>query len=229
MSNTEIELPRSTRRRKDAIFEELARIGKATASPKRLELLDLLAQAPRTVEALAEQANLTIANASQHLQVLRGARLVDTEKRGLFVTYRLAEGVTEFYVGFRRLGEARNAEVHLAARALLAERGAVETVDAEALLARAMSGEVTVIDVRPIEEFLAGHLPTARSLPIGELRARLHELPRDRAVVAYCRGPYCVFAMDAVRVLREAGIVAHRLEQGPPEWRVSGVTLEVGA
>jgi rhodanese-related sulfurtransferase len=217
------------RRFKDSIFEEFARIGKATASPKRLELLDLLAQAPRTVEALAEQANLTIANASQHLQVLRGARLVEAEKRGLFVTYRLAEGVLAFHVALRHLGEARYAEVHATTRALVTERGSVEAVDAEALLARALSGEVTVLDVRPVEEFAAGHLPTARSIPIHELRARIEELPRDSEVVAYCRGPYCVFAVDAVRILRDEGFVAHRLEQGPPDWRAAGLGLAVGA
>ncbi len=214
---------------KDAIFEEFSRIGKATSNPKRLELLDLLAQAPRTVEALAEQANLSVANASQHLQVLRGARLVEAEKRGLFVTYRLAEGVLAFQLALRRLGESRYAEVQAASRALLTERDALEKVDADALLARALAGEVTVLDVRPVEEFAAAHLPTARSLPMRELRARLDELPRDREVVAYCRGPYCVFAVDAVRILREAGFVAHRLEQGPPEWRAAGIELAAGA
>jgi rhodanese-related sulfurtransferase/DNA-binding transcriptional ArsR family regulator len=216
------------RRFKDAIFGEFARVGRATASPKRLEILDLLAQAPRAVEAIAEQTGLTLANASRHLQVLRGARLVEAEKQGRFVTYRLAEGVLAFYVALRHLGEARYAAVHATTRAFLADRDALEAVDAQALLDRALSGEVTVLDVRPPEEFNAGHLPNARSMPIRELRARLGELPRDREVVAYCRGPYCVYAIDAVHQLREAGFVAHRLEQGPPEWRAAGIPLAEG-
>ena len=218
----------SARRFKDTVFEQFARIGKAVASPKRLELLDILAQAPRTVEALAEQAHLSLPNASQHLQVLRAARLVEAEKAGLYVTYRLAEGTAELYLALRRLGENRYLEVEAASRAFLTERGAMEGVDAQRLLARALSGEVTVLDVRPVEEFAAGHLPSARSMPLRELRARLGELPRDREVVAYCRGPYCVYAIDAVQLLREEGFVAHRLEQGPPEWRAAGLPLTEG-
>lgn len=221
--------PRTPARRfKDTVFEHLARVGKAVSSPRRLELLDVLAQAPRTVEVLAEQTGLTVANASQHLQVLRAARLVEAEKDGLFVTYRLAEGADALYLGLRRLGEARYAEVEAASRAFLAERGALEPVDGPRLLARALQGEVTVLDVRPPEEFAAGHLPTARSVPLRALRAALADLPRDRAVVAYCRGPYCVLAVEAVRLLRAEGFDAHRLDQGPPDWRAAGVPLVTG-
>lgn len=216
------------RRFKDEVFEQFARIGKAVASPKRIELLDVLAQGPRTVEVLAAEAGLSVANASQHLQVLRGARLIEAEKAGLHVTYRLAEGVEGFYLGLRGLAESRLPEVEATRRAFLAERGALEAVDAEALLARALAGEVTVLDVRPAEEFRAGHLPHARSVPLPELEAALAELPPGREVVAYCRGPYCVYAVEAVRRLRERGFVAHRLSAGPPQWRAAGVPLETG-
>lgn len=220
---------RPSRRFKDDVFEQFARIGKAVASPKRLELLDILCQGPRTVEVLADHAGLSVANASQHLQVLRAARLIEAEKSGLFVTYRLAEGVEGFYLGIRNLAEARLAEVEATTRAYLEERGAMESVDSEELLQRALSGDVTVLDVRPPEEYRAGHLPNARSVPLSELRARLGELPKDREVVAYCRGPYCVLAIEAVRVLREQGFTAVRLDTGPPDWRAAGVPVEASS
>lgn len=219
----------SSRRYKDAIYEHRARIGKALASPKRLELLDLLSQCPRTVEALAEAADLSLANASQHLQVLRAARLVEAERRGLYVTCRLADdAVSDLVVWLRQLAEARLAEIEATTRAFLEARGAMETVDAAELLRRALAGDVLVLDVRPPEEYAAGHLPHARSMPLAELERRLKDLPRDREVVAYCRGPTCVFAIEAVRLLRERGFVAHRLEQGPPDWRAAGLALETG-
>lgn len=220
---------RPSRRFKDDVFEQFARIGEAVASPKRLELLDILCQGPRTVEVLADHAGLSVANASQHLQVLRAARLIEAEKSGLFVTYRLAEGVEGFYLGIRNLAEARLAEVEATTRAYLEERGAMESVDSEELLQRALSGDVTVLDVRPPEEYRAGHLPNARSVPLSELRARLGELPKDREVVAYCRGPYCVLAIEAVRVLREQGFTAVRLDTGPPDWRAAGVPVEASS
>jgi rhodanese-related sulfurtransferase len=215
----------SSRIFKDTVFEQFARIGKAISSPKRLELLDILCQGPRTVEVLADHAGLSLANASQHLQVLRAARLLDTEKHGVFVTYRLAPGVDSFYLRLRGLAESRLAEVEATTRTFLAERGGMETVDAAELLRRAIAGEVTVLDVRPPEEYQAGHLPNARSIPLAELRDRLAELPLGRGVVAYCRGPYCVLALEAVRTLREHGFVAHRLDQGPPDWRAAGISL----
>lgn len=211
------------RRFKDSIYEQFARLGKAISAPKRLELLDLLCQGPRTVEALAEQAAMSVANASQHLQVLRAARLVEAEKKGLFVEYRLADDeVCTFFFALRGLAESRLAEVDQVARAYLERRGAMEAVEGEELLRRVKRGEVTVLDVRPLEEYRAGHIRGALSIPVGELKARLREVPKDREVVAYCRGPYCVMAIDAVELLRKKGFTAHRMEQGVVDWRARG-------
>lgn len=215
-----------SRQFKDDVFDQFARIGKALASPKRLELIDILCQGPRTVEVLAGHASLSLANASQHLHVLRAARLIEAEKRGLYVTYQLADGVEGLYLSVRHLAESRLAEVNATTRAFLEDRGAMDPVSSADLLQRALSGEVTVLDVRPPEEYRAGHLPNARSIPLAELRSRLGELPRDREVVAYCRGPYCVLAIEAVRVLRAEGFHAVRLETGPPDWRALGLPLE---
>jgi rhodanese-related sulfurtransferase len=215
------------RRFKDAIYEQLARLGKATAAPKRLELLDLLCQGPRTVEALADQAALSAANASQHLQVLRAARLVEAEKKGLYVEYRLADDeVCRFFVALRSLAEARLAEVDQVTREYFEARGEMEEVAGNELLRRVKAGEVTVLDVRPVEEYRAGHLPGALSIPVGELKARLKELPKQREVVAYCRGPYCVMAIEAVELLRKKGYRAHRMEQGVADWRARGWRVE---
>lgn len=212
---------------KDGIYEQFARIGKAVASPQRLELLDLLSQGSRTVEALAKQAALPIANASQHLQVLRAARLVTADKKGLYVEYRLAdEDVSRFFLALRGLAESRLAEVAEVARGYLQDQGAMEPVTADELVRRVRSGEVTVIDVRPIEEYRAGHLPGALSIPLEELQARLAELPKEREVVAYCRGPYCVMAVEAVALLRDRGFRAHRMEHGVADWRARGWRVE---
>ena len=215
------------RRFKDAIYEQLARLGKAVAAPKRLELLDLLCQGPRTVEVLADQASLSVANTSQHLQVLRAARLVEAEKQGLHVEYRLAgEDVCEFFLALRNLAEGRLAEIELVTREYLGRRDAMETVAGVELLRRVKSGEVTVLDVRPSEEYRAGHIPGAVSIPLGELKARFKELPKNREVVAYCRGPYCVFAIEAVELLRKKGFAAHRMQQGVLDWRSGGGRVE---
>lgn len=219
------------RRFKDALYEQLARLGKAISAPKRLELLELLAQGPRTVEALAREADLSVANASKHLQVLRAARLVEAEKRGLYVEVRLAGAeVGPFLLSLRGLAEARLAELERLARDYFEKPEAAEAVSAGELLRRVRAGEVTVLDVRPHEEFRAGHLPGALSVPLPELKRRLSELPRERAVVAYCRGPYCVMAVEAVTLLRRRGFTAHRLEQGVVEWRARGgrVVVETG-
>jgi len=219
----------SHRRFKDAIYGQFARIGKAVSAPKRLELVDLLCQAPRTVEALAEQAAISIANASQHLQILRAARLVDAERKGLYVEYRLAdEEVCRFFRALRALSEARLAEVERVARAYFEERGALEAVPGDELLRRAKSGEVTVLDVRPPEEYRAGHIPGALSIPLPELKKRLADLPRNREIVAYCRGPYCVLAIEAVELLKKKGFRAHRIEQGVAAWRARGWRVETG-
>jgi len=217
----------SARQFKDDVYEQFARVGKAVSAPKRLELLDLLSQSPRTVEALAEQAGISVANASQHLQILRGARLVDAEKHGLHVEYRLSdEQVARFFHALRGLAESRLAEVRHVAGTYFEQRGAMETVHGEELLRRVREGEVTVIDVRPREEYRAGHIPGALSVPLAELKKRLAELPRKREVVAYCRGPYCVFAVEAVALLRKNGFRAHRLEQGVVDWRARGWRVE---
>jgi rhodanese-related sulfurtransferase/DNA-binding MarR family transcriptional regulator len=219
----------SPRRFKDAAYEQLARIGKALAAPKRLELLDLLCQGPRTVEALAELAALSVANASQHLKVLRAARLVEADKRGLYVEYRLADAaVCELFVSLRSLADSRLAEVSQITRDFFAARDALEPVPTDELVRRVREGAVTVLDVRPSLEFEAGHIPGALSIPVAELAARLDELPAGRAVVAYCRGPYCVMALDAVAKLRAAGREAHRLELGVGEWRARGHRVERG-
>jgi rhodanese-related sulfurtransferase/DNA-binding transcriptional ArsR family regulator len=208
---------------KDSVYEQFSRVGKAVSAPKRLELLELLCQGPRTVEALAGQAALSVANASRHLQVLRGAGLVESEKRGLYVEYRLAdEQVGRFYFALRGLAESRLAELEKVTRAFFEQRDGLEAVPGEELLRRVKQGEVTILDVRPAEEYRAGHIPGALSIPVAEIKARLDELPRDRDVVAYCRGPYCVMAVEAVEILRRKGIRAHRLEQGVLEWRARG-------
>lgn len=222
-------MPAHARKFKDSIYEQFARIGKAVSAPKRVELLDLLCQGPRTVEALAGQAALSVANASRHLQVLRGAGLVAGEKRGLYVEYRLAdEQVGRFYFALRSLAEARLADIERLSREFLEPRGDLEAVPGEELLRRVRSGEVTVLDVRPVEEYRAGHIPGALSIPVAELKDRLDELPKDREVVAYCRGPYCMMALEAVELLRRRGVRAHRLEPGVLDWRARGWRIETG-
>jgi rhodanese-related sulfurtransferase len=214
---------------KTAIYEQIARIGKATSCPGRLELLDLLSQGPRTVEALASQIGQSVANTSHHLQVLRGARLVEAEKAGVYVTYRLSDfQVADFVLQLRSLAHARLAELERVSQEYLERRGAMEAVSDDELLRRVRAGEVTVIDVRPSEEYEAGHIPKAISVPLADLRKRLRELPKGREIVAYCRGPYCVMALDAVDLLREKGFQAHRMELGVVEWRARGGRVAVG-
>jgi len=208
---------------KDSIYEQFARIGKAVSSPKRLELLDLICQSEKTVEVLAREAGLTVANASQHLQILRTARLVETRKEGLFVHYRLADQeVCEFFRSMRVLAESRLAEVERITRRFLEGKEGMEPVDREKLLARVRDGAVTVLDVRPAEEYRAGHIPGAISVQLKELEHRLSELPRDQEIVAYCRGPYCVLSIQAVEFLRSHGFQAVRLEDGVLDWRAMG-------
>jgi rhodanese-related sulfurtransferase len=212
---------------KTAVYEHIARIGQAASSPSRLELLDLLAQGPRTVEALAQQTGQSVATTSHHLQVLRRARLVDAEKAGLYVTYRLADArVGAFVLDLRHLAESRLAEIRQITHQFLDARGALEPVGNDELVRRVRSGDVTLIDVRPGEEYAAGHIPGAISMPLPDLPKRLKELQKRRDVVAYCRGPYCVMALDAVDFLRRKGFRAHRLEHGIPEWRALGWRVE---
>lgn len=214
---------------KDAIYEQLARIGKALSSAKRLELLDLLAQGPRTVESLAQESAMAVANTSQHLRALRTARLIDSHKKGLYVTYRLAEPeIACFLRSFRLLAERRIAEIERITQDFMEEPISLEPVDHQDFLRRVQTGTVTALDVRPREEYLAGHIPGALSIPLAELHQRLQELPKDQAIVAYCRGPYCVLALQAVELLKEHGLDAVRLEDGIPDWRARGLPVAVG-
>lgn len=205
---------------KQTLFEAIALMGKAFASPRRLELLDLLAQAPRGVEELARESGQSTANASQHLQALHAAGMVTRRREGTRVRYSLAgEEVLRLWLALRDASAARLAEVERAAHDYLGED--VETIGREELLKRLSSGDAILVDVRPPEEFAAGHIEGARSIPLAELERRLAELPPDREVVAYCRGPFCAYAHEAVRRLNDAGRAARRLEDGWPEWRLA--------
>src|SRR5215210_148013 len=196
-------------------------MGKAFASPRRLELLDLLAQAPRTVDELARASEQSMANASQHLQALHAAGMVTRAREGTSVRYSLAGNeALGVWLALRDASVARLAEVERAAREYLGEE--VEAIGREELIARLRRGDVVLVDVRPSEEFAAGHIEGARSIPLEELEHRLEELPADREVVAYCRGPFCAYAHEAVRQLQAAGRSARRLEDGWPEWRLAG-------
>lgn len=218
------------RRHKDALYEQLARVGKALAAPRRLELLDLLGQAPRTVEALAGQTGMSMANASQHLQILRAAGLVESEKDGLFVTYRLAsDDVGQLSLRLRDLAEKRLAEMERVRKQFFATEDGIDAVGGKELVARVRRGQAILLDVRPTEEFAAAHLSGAISIPHDELKRRLGELPKRREIVAYCRGPYCVFAIEAVKLLRSRGYRATRIEDGVAEWRARGLPIEVTA
>jgi rhodanese-related sulfurtransferase/DNA-binding transcriptional ArsR family regulator len=212
---------------KTALFDEFARVGKALASGRRIELLDVLANGERTVEVLAGEVGLSVANTSQHLQILRQAGLVGSRREGTSVHYRLAApGVFELWRTLRTLAASRLAEVERLAAAYLGDRDELEPVTRQELARRlADGGDLVVLDVRPAAEYAAGHLPGAVSIPVEELRRRLAELPADREIVAYCRGPYCAFAQEAVGLLREEGFAARRLEDGLPEWQAAGLAV----
>lgn len=208
---------------KDAVFEQFARVASGFDSPKRLEIVDLLLQGPRSVEAIAQQTAMSVANTSRHLQVLRVAGLVISTRDAQRIVYRLADpAVAEAYRVLRQLAEARIAEVRQLAGAFFAEVDGATSVGIEELLARVEGGGVTVIDVRPREEFDAGHIPGALSVPLADLATRLTELPANTSIVAYCRGPYCVMSAEAVRQLRAAGFDARRTDAGVEEWRRAG-------
>jgi rhodanese-related sulfurtransferase/DNA-binding HxlR family transcriptional regulator len=210
----------SSREAKDGLFEAIALMGKAFASPVRLELLDLLAQAPRSVEELARLSGQSRANASQHLQALRAAGMVTRTRAGTRVRYALAgDEALRLWLALREASAARLAEVERAAREYLGED--VDSIGREHLLERLARGDVVLVDVRPEPEYEAGHIEGAKSIPLEELERRLAELPPDSEIVAYCRGPYCAFAHEAVRQLRAAGRSARRLEEGWPEWRLA--------
>jgi rhodanese-related sulfurtransferase/predicted transcriptional regulator len=214
-------------RRKQALFESIAVMGKAFASPRRLELLDLLAQGSRTVDQLAKASKQSVANASQHLQALHAAGLVAREREGTHVHYELAgDDVLRLWLGLRDTSAERLAEVERSAREYLGEE--VEAIDRAELLKRLRGRDVVLVDVRPTDEFEYGHIEGAESIPLDELEQRLDELPTDSEVIAYCRGPFCVMAHDAVHRLREAGRSARRLEEGWPEWHLAELE-KVGA
>jgi rhodanese-related sulfurtransferase len=214
---------------KKALYAHLARIGRALSSPQRLEILELLCQAERPVEELARETGLSIANASQHLRVLYEARLVEVRREGRHAYYRLADpSVCQVWQVLLRLGQLRLAEIDRLIRDYFASRDRLEPVEARTLWKRMREGRVVVLDVRPVEEYAAGHIPGARSVPISELRRRLSELPRDAEIVAYCRGPYCVLAAEALEVLRRRGVRARRLKGGFPEWWGAGLPVETG-
>ena len=214
---------------KDALFGEFARIGKAVASGRRLEILDLLAQGERSVEELADQTSQSVANTSQHLQVLKQAQLVEPRREGTFIRYRLAdEKVIRLCVALREVAEAQLADVGRLVNTYLEDRSALQGIDSSELRRRLKQGGTLVLDVRPESEYQAGHIAGARSIPVTELSERLRELPKSKTIVAYCRGPYCVFADAAAAVLSRKGFKALRLEGGYPEWKLEGGAVAQG-
>ena len=213
-----------SRRIKDLLYEQVARIGKAACSPKRLELIELLCQGEKTVDMLARETSISMKLASAHLRELRAARLVETEKQGKNVVYRIANrAVADFWVSIRSLAEDRLVELRLALQQMASHPGEMAPQDRDSLVKLAKKGEVVVLDVRPTNEYTAAHLPFARSIPLEELKNRLAELPAGKTVVAYCRGPYCLMALDAVEYLRQQGFDALRLPEGVAEWGIAPV------
>lgn len=215
---------------KNLLYEQVTRVTRALASPKRLEMIEVLCQGEKTVESLAQSTDLDIRLASSHLKQLKAARLVDSRKDGRYVYYRLADdAVAALWVGLRSVAEGRLAELQNAIRDFVSDPQALAPLDRRTVLARARDGEVIVIDVRPESEYVAAHLPFARSMPLDELKRRLAELPREAQIVAYCRGPFCMFASEAVAFLRAQGYHARRIEDGVAEWRASGMPIERGS
>ncbi len=212
---------------KNHLYEQVARIGKSVASPKRLELIELLCQGEKTVETLAAQAEISVKLASAHLKELRLARLVETRKEGRYVLYRLASmSVADLWVNLRAEAEERLVELQLALASIVEHGDELEGVDRAVILKKARAGDILVLDVRPQEEFAAAHLPHARSLPLDEIKKRLAELSKEVPIVAYCRGPFCLMAKDAVGLLRKKGYRAVHLSDGVAEWRARGLPIE---
>ena len=212
---------------KGDLFEQFARIGKALSSGKRLEMLEFLAQGERSVEQLARLTGLAVANTSQHLQQLRQVGLVTARKEGLYVYYRIAgDGIVRLLAALRAVGEEHVADVDRLVKVFLASKDILEPVPAKELWQRVKQGLVTVLDVRPPEEYAQGHIRGAINVPVTELKKRLHQIPAGQEVVAYCRGPYCLLAYEAVQVLRKKGIKARRLEDGYPEWKSAGLPVD---
>jgi len=214
---------------KDRLYEHFGLIGKALSAPKRLELIDILCQAERTVDVLSKEADMTVANTSRHLQVLRAARLVETRREGHFVYYRLADdSVCSLWSTMRDLAAGRIAEIDLLVEKFFRARDEFEPINRSELLKRVKTAQAVVIDVRPKVEYLAGHIPGALSIPVEELESRLDELPGDIEIVAYCRGPYCVFSLDAVEILRSSGFRAVRFEDAIQDWSSQGLPVALG-
>lgn len=212
---------------KKQLYAQFARLGKALSSGHRLELLEYLAQSERTVETLSKLTGLSVANTSQHLQLLRQTGLVSTRREGLYVHYRLADPqIVELMSVMLQLGEKQLAEVERLVASYLTKKDQLEPIPRVELLQRVRDGMVTILDVRPNEEYAAGHVPGALNVPLKELEQQLEKLPRDQEVVAYCRGPYCILAFEAVARLREKGFEARRLEDGFPEWQHAGLPVE---
>ena len=215
---------------KNRLYGQFARIGKALSSPHRLEILELLAQGERSVDSLAGEMGLSLANTSQHLQALRHAALVESRKEGLFVHYRLVNAsVYDLCRAIRSVAEQQLAELDRLVRDHFGGRSAAEAVPMEELMKRARSRDVVILDTRPVNEYAAGHIAGAISVPVDDLQRRLRQLPKDKEYVAYCRGPYCVYADRAVEVLRGKGRRARRLLEGFPEWKAAGLPVEVSA
>ena len=219
----------STHGPKRDVFAQLARIGNALSSEVRLELLELLAQGERSVDQLSTMTGTTVANASQHLQKLKQAGLIAGRKQGQYVFYRVAgDDVIRMLGALSQVGEAHIAEIERIVRLYFLSKDDFEPVAAAELLARSRKGLVTVLDVRPAEEFASGHVPGALNIPLDELARRLRELPKGKEVIAYCRGPFCLMSFEAVQLLRKRGMKARRLRDGMPEWRISGLPVEAG-
>jgi rhodanese-related sulfurtransferase/DNA-binding transcriptional ArsR family regulator len=218
------------RKFKNEVYGQLARIGKALASPRRLELLDLICQAERSVEQLADETAMSVANTSQHLRALHQAHLLESRREGRFVVYSLADVlVSDFYRSFRLLAEDRLAEIERIRQRFFSSEKELKALNRDTLLQHVKQGKVMVIDVRPTNEYRNAHIPNALSIPLQELSERLAELPHDKTIVAYCRGRYCVLAAEAVQLLTRHGFRARRLEDSVDDWRARGLPVEASA
>jgi rhodanese-related sulfurtransferase len=212
---------------KDVVFEQFARIAYAFAAPKRLEIIDILAQGERDVDSLAREGAMTVANASRHLQILKAARLVANRREGVRIFYKLTDDdVFACWKNLQSIAEKRVGEIREISNLFMRERESMETISAAELWQRIQNNDVIVLDVRPESEYLQSHIPSSLSIPLRQLKEKISELPNDIDVVAYCRGPYCVLSPEAVALLKKAGIKAIRLEEGLPEWKQAGLPVE---
>lgn len=212
---------------KDLVFEQFAKIAQAFSAPKRLEIIDVLAQGERDVDSLSQQVAMTVANTSRHLQILKQARLVESHREGVRIIYRLADDdVLRCWMSLQSLAENRSSEIRETARLFFERRDTLEPITREELLTRTKNEDVIILDVRPAVEYQNGHIPGAVSIPLAELKNRLTEIPPANGVVAYCRGPYCVLSAEAMAILRNAGFQAVRLKEGFPEWKEAGLPVE---